>query len=176
MSTDSPRIPHRASTGYKRDSVSRALGYGHAGLKTSYDHLRWEKFGWSWAIGGGGGVVRNRAMLCDVAAIEGPRTTSWQFLVMFKNMVSMPDIVEYRTMIARRRATSLDIMRCRGCCLFHVSHVLTCTAFSRCCAIVVLRHRIRDRTIIVRFYSCSDDDFSFSADNHNEVLRPRHMT
>ena len=25
MSTDSPRIPHRASTGYKRDSVNRAL-------------------------------------------------------------------------------------------------------------------------------------------------------
>ena len=25
MSTDSPRIPHRASTGYKRDSVNRAF-------------------------------------------------------------------------------------------------------------------------------------------------------
>ena len=25
MSTDSPRIPHRASTGYKRDSVNRAM-------------------------------------------------------------------------------------------------------------------------------------------------------
>ena len=25
MSTDSPRIPHRGSTGYKRDSVNRAL-------------------------------------------------------------------------------------------------------------------------------------------------------
>ena len=27
MSTDSPRIPHRASNGYKRDSVNRALDF-----------------------------------------------------------------------------------------------------------------------------------------------------
>ena len=54
--------------------------------------------------------MRNRAMSYDVAAIEGPNTTSWRFL---------PVIVVYRTIIARRRATSLDVMRCRGC-LYHM--------------------------------------------------------
>ena len=56
--------------------------------------------------------MRSHAMLYDVAAIEGPSTTSWRFLVMFKHVVA---IVEYRTIIVRRRATSLDVMRRRGC-------------------------------------------------------------
>ena len=55
-------------------------------------------------------IVRNRAMLYDVAAIEGSRTRYWQFLVMFKNLVAIPEIVEYRIIIAGRRATSLDAM------------------------------------------------------------------
>ena len=32
-------------------SIWDILSYGHTGLKTSYDHLRWAKFGWSWTIG-----------------------------------------------------------------------------------------------------------------------------
>ena len=48
----------------------------------------------------------DRAMLYDIAVIEGQSTTSWRFLVMFKNRVAMPEIVEYCTIIARRRATS----------------------------------------------------------------------
>ena len=37
--------------------------------------------------------MRNRAMSYDVAAIEGPRTTSWRFVVMLKNLVAMPEII-----------------------------------------------------------------------------------
>ena len=49
--------------------------------------------------------MRNGAMLYDAVAIEGPSTTYWWFLVMFKNLVAMPEIVEYRMIITRRRAT-----------------------------------------------------------------------
>ena len=44
-----------------------------------------------------GWIVRNRAMLYDVAFIKGPSTTSCRFFVMFKNQVAMPDIVVYNT-------------------------------------------------------------------------------
>ena len=117
------------------------------GPKTSFDHLRW--FGWSWTIGGW--IVRNRAMLYDVAAIEGPSKTSWRFLIMFKNLVTMPEIVEYRTIIARRRATYLDVMRRRGC-LYHIftcSHVhglLTMSCHGRATSYDI----VRDRTTTVR--------------------------
>jgi hypothetical protein len=35
-------------------------------------------------------VVRNFAMLHDIAAIGGSRTTSWWFLIMFKNLAAIP--------------------------------------------------------------------------------------
>ena len=37
-------------------------------------------------------------------------TTSWRFLVMIQNMDAIPEIVGYRTIIARRLVTSLDVM------------------------------------------------------------------
>ena len=64
------------------------------GLITFYDYLRWVNFGVS------GAIVRNRATLNDVSAIEEPRTTSWWFSVMSKNLATcmIPGIVGHRDM------------------------------------------------------------------------------
>ena len=130
--------------------------------------------------------MRNRAMLYDIAAIEGPSTTSWRFLVMFKNLVAMPDRIvqssrdiccdarEYRTIIVQRRVTSVDIMRRRGC----LYHILTCSyvhglLMLSCHGCPTSYDIVRDRTTILRLESCSDVDFSFSADNHSEVVQLR---
>ena len=120
--------------------------------------------------GGGGWIVRNRGMSYDVAAIEGHRTTSWRLLVMFKNMVAMPEIAEYRTIVVRRRSTSLDVMRCRGC----LYHTLTCShlhvlLMMLCHGCATSYDIVCDRTTIVRLQSFSDDDQLIG--NHSEVVR-----
>ena len=99
--------------------------------------------------GPSGWIVRNRAMLYDVAAIDEPMTTSWRFFVIFQNLVAMPDIVEYRTIIARRRANSLDVMRRRGC----LYHIFTCSHDVVPWSCDILRHRTKSHnhrmTVIV---------------------------
>ena len=77
MSNDSPRIPHLASTGYKRDSVNRAL-----------DVIRPPTMGYVWVIADHrGSIVCNPATLHDVAVIVLNLMMYWQFLVMFKNLL-----------------------------------------------------------------------------------------
>ena len=145
-------------------SIWDILGYGHTGRRTSYNHLRWVKFGWSWTIWGW--IVRNRAVLYDVAAIEGHRTTSWRFLVMFTPWFRFRD-VEYHTIIAWRHATSRMYVPYFHMFLFvWPSHDVVPWSCD------VLRHRTishNHRTIVFVL----NDDISFSADNHIAVQRPR---
>ena len=125
-------------------SIWDILGYGHTGLKTSYDHLLWPKFWWSWTIG------VTRAMLWDVIRRRSHRGASNDVLAVFGH-VQKPGfdarawIVSYIILsrnVLRYRLTSCDVADV--CTVFYI-HVLTCTAFSRCCAIV------RDRATIVKF-------------------------
>ena len=52
---------------------------------------------------------------------------------MFKNMVEMPSLVKSSRNVVRHRLSSCDVaVVCTIC-----SDVLTCTAFSRCCSMVV---------------------------------------
>ena len=93
---------------------------------------------------------------------------------MFKNLVAMPEIVEYRTIIAQRRATSLD--SCNIADAYTIfSHVLTCMAFSRCCAMVVRRfttsYDIAQPSYDFNRVHTMTSVFSFSADNHSDFVR-----
>ena len=88
-------------------------------------------------------ALRHRTTTCDGRSLGDRGPSRW--MVMFKTWPlptgTKPGCdardLEYRTIIARRRATYLDVMRGRGC---HIcSHVLMWTAFSRCCSMVVRR-------------------------------------
>ena len=77
---------------------------------------------------------------------------------------SLYSIVYY--IIAQRLAISLDFMRCRRC-LYRVLH--TCSHMHGLLAMLCHGTRSRNHR---KLYSCSDVDFSFSADNHSKVIRP----
>ena len=66
--------------------------------------------------------MRNRAMLHDVAAIGGPRTTSYCFLVMLKNLAAISGIVGYRTIIVRHRTMSHNVTQHRATSRLIVRH------------------------------------------------------
>ena len=140
---------YRVSSDY-RTIIWDILSCGHTG---PWEIIRPPTMGEVWVIvDHRGWIVRNRAMLYDVEAIEGPSTTSWRFLVMFKNLVATPEVVEYCTIIARRRAASLDIMRRRGY-LYHIFTCSHCTAFSRCS--MVLRRITTSYEIAQSSYDCN---------------------
>ena len=91
-----------------------------------------------------------RAMLCDVIRRRSHRGASHDVLAVFGH-VQKPGfdvracIVSYIILsrnVLRYRLTSCDVADL--CTVFYI-HVLTCTTFSRCCAMV------RDRATIVNF-------------------------
>ena len=89
---------------------------------------------------------------------------------MFKNLVAMPEIVEYRTTIARRRATSPDVMRRCGC-LYHIS---TCSHVHG--LLTMLCHvRATSYDIAQPSYDCNRIQMLTSASrqtiNPNEIVR-----
>ena len=68
--------------------------------------------------------MHNRTTSHDVSAIGGLPTTSSQFLVMFKNLATIPGIVCDRTIIVQRRTmTSYDVILRRETSEIIVRHI-----------------------------------------------------
>ena len=90
------------------------------GLKTSCDHLLTICEVWV-IVDHPGWIVRNRAMLHDVAAIEGASMTYWRLLVMFKSSRESCDI-SWRDATSRMFSSTCHIFTCaRPICTFIVA-------------------------------------------------------
>ena len=97
-------------------SIWDNLSYGHTG---PFGHRT--MFGWSWIIGGESCVI----VRCYTTS--QPSRAKHDVLAVFGH-VQKPDCdardrLEYRTIITRRRVTSLDFMRRRG----YLYHIFTCS-------------------------------------------------
>ena len=116
------------------------------GLKTSYDHFQWAKFGGSWTIGGESCVIVRCYTTSQPSSGLARRLGGvWSCS---KTWLRCPRL--YRTIIARRCATSIDVMRRRG----WLCHICTCSHV-HCLLMMLCIGRMTSYEIAQPSYDCN---------------------